>query len=213
MVAYWSIGNSRVANLKFRSYSKFIYFGNVFKNDTNRTDVSSMFDSCVFFRIDLTPLSDLVNVTKASYLFYSCRFLSFIDLTPLASWVNVTDASSLFYSLTGLSTIDINPLASWVNVTVASRLFYNCGKLRSIDLTALVKWTKMVNNEEMFILSGISDYISIRDVPPFPLTSNALNGTRDCPIYVPDNAVDTYKTATNWSAYADRIKPISSKPS
>lgn len=172
-----------------------------------------MFDSCVFFRIDLTPLSDLVNVTKASYLFYSCRFLSFIDLTPLASWVNVTDASSLFYSLTGLSTIDINPLASWVNVTVASRLFYNCGKLRSIDLTALVKWTKMVNNEEMFILSGISDYISIRDVPPFPLTSNALNGTRDCPIYVPDNAVDTYKTATNWSAYADRIKPISSKPS
>ena len=28
-------------------------------------------------------------------------------------------------------------------------------------------------------------------------------------IYVPDNLVDSYKTATNWSAYAAQIKPIS----
>lgn len=28
-------------------------------------------------------------------------------------------------------------------------------------------------------------------------------------IYVPDSLVDGYKTATNWSTYADQIKPIS----
>jgi len=28
-------------------------------------------------------------------------------------------------------------------------------------------------------------------------------------IYVPDNLVDSYKTATNWSTYASQIKPIS----
>ena len=28
-------------------------------------------------------------------------------------------------------------------------------------------------------------------------------------IYVPDSLVDSYKTATNWSTYADQIKPIS----
>ena len=28
-------------------------------------------------------------------------------------------------------------------------------------------------------------------------------------IYVPDNSVDAYKAATNWSQYADRIKPLS----
>lgn len=32
-------------------------------------------------------------------------------------------------------------------------------------------------------------------------------------IYVPDEAVDTYKTATNWSEFADKFKPLSSKPS
>lgn len=28
-------------------------------------------------------------------------------------------------------------------------------------------------------------------------------------IYVPDESVDAYKTATNWTALADRIKPMS----
>ena len=28
-------------------------------------------------------------------------------------------------------------------------------------------------------------------------------------IYVPNESVDTYKTATNWSTYADIIKPLS----
>lgn len=31
-------------------------------------------------------------------------------------------------------------------------------------------------------------------------------------IYVPDDAVEAYKAATNWAAYADIIKPVSEKP-
>lgn len=31
-------------------------------------------------------------------------------------------------------------------------------------------------------------------------------------IYVPDDLVDDYKSATNWSTYADQIKPISEMP-
>ena len=36
------------------------------------------------------------------------------------------------------------------------------------------------------------------------ISNAALEG-----IYVPDDSVEAYKTATNWSAYADRIKPLS----
>lgn len=32
-------------------------------------------------------------------------------------------------------------------------------------------------------------------------------------IYVPDESVDAYKTATGWSEFADKIKPLSEKPS
>lgn len=31
-------------------------------------------------------------------------------------------------------------------------------------------------------------------------------------IYVPDTAVDAYKSADGWSDYADLIKPLSEKP-
>ena len=31
-------------------------------------------------------------------------------------------------------------------------------------------------------------------------------------IYVPDESVDAFKTATGWSQFADKIKPLSSKP-
>ena len=33
-----------------------------------------------------------------------------------------------------------------------------------------------------------------------------------CLIYVPDNLVEEYKVATNWTQYADRIKPLSELP-
>ena len=39
-----------------------------------------------------------------------------------------------------------------------------------------------------------------------------FRNTNSCPIYVPDASVEDYKTATNWSYVADRIKPISEKP-
>lgn len=39
-----------------------------------------------------------------------------------------------------------------------------------------------------------------------------FRNTNNCPIYVPDASVEEYKTATNWSYVADRIKPISEKP-
>jgi hypothetical protein len=40
-----------------------------------------------------------------------------------------------------------------------------------------------------------------------------LDGSDNCKIYVPDVASEAYKTATNWSAYASRIFPISQLPS
>jgi hypothetical protein len=33
--------------------------------------------------------------------------------------------------------------------------------------------------------------------------------TEEGAIYVPDESVETYKSATNWSIYADQIKPLS----
>ena len=75
------------------------------------------------------------------------------------------------------------------------------------------------------IPSGITDMTyaftncsSLKELTLFPTTppiySSTLNGcTKLETIYVPDESVDAYKTATGWSEFADKFKPLSSKPS
>jgi len=55
-------------------------------------------------------------------------------------------------------------------------------------------------------------YVEIQSLTPPSLASiYAFLGQNDAPIYVPDESVDDYKTATNWVDLADRIFPISDK--
>ena len=186
LIAYWSIGDSKVSNITFSGCSKLIYFGkDVFKNDTDRTDASS--------------------------LLYNCPSLTSVDLTPLASWVNVTSCEYLLSSCTKLTSVDLTPLASWVNVTNCGALLYNCRSLTSVDLTPLASWVKLTDNSSLLSSCRNLAFVSVLFPTPFPLSSGALTNGNNCPIYVPDDAVDTYKMATNWSAYASRIKPISEK--
>ena len=55
-------------------------------------------------------------------------------------------------------------------------------------------------------------YVEIKRATPPTLVSNTAFGSQnDAPIYVPDESVNAYKTATNWVNLADRIFPISDK--
>uniref|UniRef100_UPI003FED418E hypothetical protein n=1 Tax=Parabacteroides distasonis TaxID=823 RepID=UPI003FED418E len=112
---------------------------------------------------------------------------------------------------TSLTSVDLTPLSGWVNVTDAYGMLYDCGNLTSVDLTPLSYWTKMTRNTILILGDSALSFITVLSTTPFPLSSGALTNGNSCPIYVPDEAVETYKTATNWSAYASRIKPISEK--
>ena len=48
----------------------------------------------------------------------------------------------------------------------------------------------------------------IRAIAPPSLGVNSFSGN-PCSIYVPDQSVEAYKTASNWSTYASKIKPLS----
>lgn len=52
--------------------------------------------------------------------------------------------------------------------------------------------------------------IIVKGATPFTLQyAGDFDNTNNCHIYVPDASVEAYKTATNWSRYASRIKGIS----
>lgn len=72
-------------------------------------------------------------------------------------------------------------------VTLVNTAFYYCSALTKVIL----------RSESVCVLkqTGAFSYMPIEDGTGY--------------IYVPDNLVDSYKIATNWSRYADQIKPIS----
>ena len=50
--------------------------------------------------------------------------------------------------------------------------------------------------------------ITIKATTPPYLGGSAFGNTNNCPIYVPAQSVEAYKTATNWSSLASRIFAI-----
>ena len=58
----------------------------------------------------------------------------------------------------------------------------------------------------------IVPYVEIQAItPPTLASSSAFDNQNNAPIYVPDESVDDYKTATNWVSLANRIFSIKNK--
>ena len=93
----------------------------------------------------------------------------------------------------------------------------------SIGSYVFSSWTS--NNQPLVIPDSVTSigesafynwklvpYVEMKAIiPPSLADSNAFESQNDAPIYVPDESLDDYKTATNWVKLASRIKPISEK--
>ena len=98
-----------------------------------------------------------------------------------------------------------------------SYTFYGCGKLSYID------FGKIKGTFQIHIIGGLHQLTTIifrnpDEVVPLAQTfSNNHSITRDnytyyCNFYVPKTLLEDYKTATNWSTYADRFRAIEDYP-
>ena len=93
--------------------------------------------------------------------------------------------------------------------SIGEAAFYKCTSLTSITIPNSV--ISIGNN----VFQGCTGLISIviTTINPPTLGSNAFYNTQSSlQIYVPDELVNTYKTATDWSSQASKIKPLSEKP-
>ena len=108
--------------------------------------------------------------------------------------------SNAFQNCTSLTSINI---PSGVT-SIGNSVFRYCTSLSSIEIPNSV--TSIGSNAFQNCTSLTS--ITIKAITPPTLGSNVLDSTNDCPIYVPAQSVDAYKSATNWSTYASRIQAI-----
>jgi hypothetical protein len=140
------------------------------------------------------------NVSSiGTYAFAYCYSLTSINLPANLSSIGIF-AFRGCYSLTSIN-LPAN-LSS-----IGNSAFNSCYSLTSINLPANLS---SIGNSAFISCYSILKYVFNRTTPPTLANTNAFSNINSiCKIYVPDESVDAYKSATNWITYADYIYPIS----
>ena len=119
---------------------------------------------------------------------------------------NVTSTGvNVFYACYALHTVNLPSL-----ISISSNMFAYSSLLKRLDFPSVESISggafSGCSRLVTLILRKADTVCTLENVSAFSGTSIA-KGTGF--VYVPDNLVEQYKAATNWSTYANQIKPIS----
>lgn len=154
------------------------------------------------------------NITMCDYMFYQNNMVTNVDLSFLNT-ENLTSMSGIFQDCKNLLEVNLSNFNT-SKVKYMSQAFANCILMEKIDISSFTSESLTTNNN-MFSGCRVLVTIIINNPNLFKITSiYVFNNTSIADgtgyIYVPDDMVETYKSATNWSTYADQIKGMSELP-
>lgn len=178
---------------------------------------------------------ELEAILKRTITSYSSDTLTSVGFGAFHSCTKLTDVSlpnatslggSAFNNCSALTSIEVPKVTS-----ITTQSFYACNSLTELNMPSLktigaqgVRACKKLARVDLGAITSIGalsfdgcsllDTLIVRTASLCTLVNtSALNGTKIASgtgyIYVQDNLVDSYKTATNWSTYASQIKGIS----
>ena len=168
--------------------------------DFNDDEITKVRDYAFYEKKSLTSIN-LPACTSIDYsAFRECTSLKSINLPVCISIVNYA-----FNSCESLTSIDLPACTS-----IYYGAFYSCTKLKSINLPACTS----IDSSAFYSCKSLTSIKLANTSKICTLSnSNAFENTAIANkvgyIYVPDELVEQYKKATNWSVYASQIKPLS----
>lgn len=151
--------------------------------------------------------------------FSGCSSLSSVTIpegvTNIALWTFSTctglTSVTIPNSVTSISNSAFTQCHSLSNVTIGSGLtsisqeaFSACISLSALTIPSGVT---SIGSQAFRYCRSLSS-ITINAISPPTIGSYALADTNNCPIYVPAESVETYKSASEWSNYSSRIQAI-----
>ena len=153
---------------------------------------SSAFSNCS----GLTSVSIGNSVTSiGTSVFSGCRSVTSVTIPD--SVESIGD-----YSFSGCSSLTSITIPDSVT-SIGNEVFSYCKSLSSIEIPNSVT---SIGNYAFLYCSGLTS-VTVNAVTPPKLGSNAFAAS-SCPIYVPADSLNDYKTARGWSTYASRIRPL-----
>ena len=91
---------------------------------------------------------------------------------------------------------------------IPEKTFYNCVYVEEAILPATVQ---TIGKDAFAQNNSLTTIVCNAVTPPVIDAETFKNSTAIASIYVPDDSVDDYKAAENWSEHASKIKPLSSR--
>ena len=215
--------NLRKINLpKVKTLPKNVFYNCKNLQEINIPLVTELPYQC-FYNCTNFPGLDLTNIkTLDSYCFYGCEGITSVDLSNISSI-----GEGVFYNCSNLQEVIYPAEFS----AVPYQLFRGCTSLQNFDFSNITTiyssaFSKCplteVNLPKITRLNGYcfgecSNLVKViirQNTSVCTLSStNVFNSTPIANgegfIYVPDELLEDYKVATNWSTYVEQIKPLS----
>ena len=163
------------------------------------TIMGRAFSSCGALKYITLP-TNLTNLPDGA--FANCGFERFVVPRRVSQFgVTTTPSTGVFYYCRGLRSFDI-PLSWSTEMIIGNSTFEQCVSLETLSFSSKLT---TIGSRAFYGCSSMREYHFQSTEPP-TLGANAFQSIpASCKIYVPSASVNTYKTAANWSTYANQI--------
>ena len=170
------------------------------KNTRIPHTVTTIEGSAFYKCIGLASIEIPLSVKKIGYAaFKECTKLDGIKIPTSVASIG----RQAFMGCTGMTSIDIATSIKEID----DETFRDCKGLKSVTIPNSVTW---IGNNVFYGCVGLNSVTCLAIDPPQlyeTLTlATCFDNTNNCPIYVPAESVNKYKTG--WWNYRDRIRPI-----